>query len=70
MEDLLPYFWDGFKIGLYIAIPLELIRIIIFYTKHKDIKIFKIRTILNLIPIVLGIIFAFSKDNDDSYSDF
>lgn len=61
----MPYFWDGFKIGMLIMIPLELIRLTIFFTKKKDITLFKIKNALKIFPLIFGLIFAFVDVKDE-----
>ena len=58
------YFWEGFKIGLYIAIPLTIIRLIIYFIKGVDINPFSIRKLLQFLITCLAITFSFVKDDD------
>lgn len=64
MDKLWPYFWDGFKIGLIIAIPIQIIRIIIYFSKGVDINPFRIRRLFEFLAICLAITFSFVKDDD------
>lgn len=65
LVPLLPYFWEGFKIGLLIMIPIELIRFIIFLRKKKDIHIINIKDALKIFPLIFGLIFAFVDVKDE-----
>lgn len=58
------YFWDGFKIGLCIAIPLNIIRLIVYFAKGVDVNPFRIRRLFELLAITLGVTFSFVKDED------
>ena len=57
-------FIEGAKIGLLIAIPLNIIRLIIYFVKGVDVNPFRIRRLFELLTLCLAITFSFVKDED------
>ena len=64
MEKLAPYFWDGFKIGVLIALPFSIIRLIVYFSRKEDIGVFRFKRVFELLAICLAVTFSFVKDDD------